>query len=89
MYPSWKMNVKYDLDRKRFGMNKMYPNPPMPYQRPNMPYPNYAPIQQRPPFQNYNTQNLQSNNPISTSEKVVGQKPCNILVRELWLGGIP
>lgn len=85
------MNVKYDLDRKRLPMNKMYPNQPMPYQRPNMPYQNYAPMQ-RAPYQNYssmNTPNVQSNNPVSSSEKVVGQKPCNILVRELWLGGIP
>ena len=26
---------------------------------------------------------------ISSTEKILGQKPCNILVRELWLGGIP
>lgn len=71
MYPSWKMNVKYDLDRKRMGgmgMNKMYPNQPMPYQRPNMPYQNYAPPpMQRPPYQNYNAPNVQVNNPISIS----------------------
>jgi hypothetical protein len=67
MYPSWKMNVKYDLDRKRMSMNKMYPNQPMPYQKPNMPYQNYAPPMQRPPYQNYNAPNLQANNPISSS----------------------
>ena len=74
-------------------MNKMYSNqnPPMQYQRPNMPYQNYAPMH-RPPYQNHQTMppsSVPMNNPISSSEKVVGKKPCNILVRELWLGGIP
>ena len=86
------MNVKFDLDRKRMPMNKIYPNQPMPYQRQNMPYQNYAPMP-RAPYQNYQNPHHQSNvgmnNPISSSEKVLGKKPCNILVRELWLGGIP
>lgn len=70
------MNVKYDLDRKRF--------PPKPFQAPGYqnypsyprPYPNYLP--QNPPM-----------NQVPNSEQIVGNKPCNILVRELWLGGIP
>jgi len=72
-------------------MNKGYPNQPMQYQRPNMPYQNYPPMS-RPPYQSYQpvqNNNVPMNNPPTSSEKVVGKKPCNILVRELWLGGIP
>mgnify|MGYP002370132678 FL=1 len=85
-YPTWKMNVKYDLDRnKRLVPNKMYQNGPMPFQqRPNMHYQPYPPMQ-RPHFNSY----AQSHGQPSASEKIVGSKPCNILVRELWLGGIP
>ncbi len=68
-YPTWKMNVKHDLDRKRNINPKMYP--PMQY-----PYPNYPPMQTRPP---YPYQAPPSSFP--ASEKIVGQKPCNILVR--------
>jgi len=63
----------------------------MPYQRPNPSYQNYPPIT-RGPYPNYQpmpTQNLTPNNSAGLSEKIIGQKPCNILVRELWLGGIP
>lgn len=69
MYPSWKMNVKYDLDRKRMPMNKGYSNQNMSYQRPNLPYQNYAPMP-RAPYQNYSSMNTsvvpmnnQSSNP--------------------------
>ena len=67
-YPNWKMNVKYDLDRKRLPMNKMYPNPNMSYQRPppNMQYPNYPPMQ-RQPFQNYGSQHAPGNGHNSSS----------------------
>jgi hypothetical protein len=27
--------------------------------------------------------------PMQASERVIGEKPCRMLVRELWLGGIP
>lgn len=65
-FPSWKMNVKYDIDRKKAPMNKMYQNQnqPMQYQRPNMSYQNY-PQMPRAPYQNY--QSMSSNTPINNS----------------------
>ena len=86
-YPTWKMNMKYDdLDQfKRPVPNKMYQNGPIPFrQRLNMHLHPFPPMQ-RPHFNSY----ARSHGKPSASEKIVGTKPCNILVRELWLGGIP
>jgi hypothetical protein len=93
-YPNWKMNIKYDNDRMKMQRGlRNYQNPNMPYaeQQPN-PYQPYPPQMQRQPFNYYYPpQNNQFNSNLqpNAAEKIVGQKPCNVLVRELWLGGIP
>jgi hypothetical protein len=87
-YPTWKMNVKYDIDRNKRPKYQQYP-PPYPNYPPA--YQNYPPIrqpQQQQPYPNYLPPNPPANNPIP-SEQIVGNKPSRVLVRELWLGGIP
>jgi len=82
------MNVKYDNDRQKMQRNmKNYGNPNMPYgPPPTNPYQPYPQQMQRPPYGNYypqmnNIPPMQSNQRDNPSEKVIGQKPCNILVR--------
>lgn len=78
------MNVKYD-DRKP-ARPRTYtppPYPPTPYQLP--PHPYYAPP--RPYYPPAPAPPTGSS--VGASEPQQGQKPCNVLVRELWIGGIP
>ncbi len=79
------MNVKYD-DNRKFQQNRPYAPQAPAYGQPNNSYQNYP--TRTYPQQNY-SQNNQNNYSSFPTEKIVGEKPCNILVRELWLGGIP
>lgn len=72
---------------------RTYQNPNMPYGEPPVnsyqPFPHPA---QRQPFNYYyppQNNQFNSNLQVNVAEKIVGQKPCNVIVRELWLGGIP
>jgi hypothetical protein len=92
-YPTWKMNVKYDVDRTKMQRNVKSFAPQMPYP-PQMGYPSYPQPIQRNPYPSYHPPPMQyAQNPIGgplqASERVIGEKPCRMLVRELWLGGIP
>jgi hypothetical protein len=68
-------------------------NQQMPYQQP-MGYPPYPGPMHRNNYPSYHPSPMQMppnpmQMPISTTERILGDKPCRILVRELWLGGIP
>lgn len=83
-YPSWKMNVKFD-DKRKFQNNRPY----QPSQYPPAQHP-FPPFNHHPMHRQFNPYPPNNNHPESLpSEKILGEKPCNILVRELWLGGIP
>ena len=99
MYPNWKMNVKYDTDRRmgQRGRSFQHPAPQAPFyggQGYPPPPQNYPPQHHYPPAQNYRPnrsyqQFQQQQNMAMHPEHLEGSKPCNIMVRELWLGGIP
>lgn len=84
-YPNWKMNVKFD-DKRKFQNNRPYQPP----QYPPAQHP-FPPFNHHPMHRQFNPYPPNSNHPSESlpSEKILGEKPCNILVRELWLGGIP
>ena len=80
------MNVKFDNDRKK--VTKTYPHQNMGYQPPPMPY-HYPPMMPYPPYMPPHMVPHQQSFTSDQGDKKVGEKPCNILVRELWIGGIP